>query len=172
MEAAGEGCVDEVRAAGGVIVRDGRVAVVHRPRYDDWSLPKGKADRGESDEACALREIEEETGLRCELVEELEHRGSPASVLQVRVQRHLQLDVRARAVASRLGARLWARLSSGLGFDKRRGLDLRGPSQPERSGADADLTRLRDNALSAVVAHECQRAGEDGFEDRAAEGAV
>jgi len=71
MEAAGEVGLDEIRAAGGVIVRDGRVVVVHRPKYDDWSLPKGKADAGESDEACALREIEEETGLRCELTEEL-----------------------------------------------------------------------------------------------------
>jgi 8-oxo-dGTP diphosphatase len=40
---------------------------VHRPRYDDWSLPKGKADPGESDEETALREVEEETGLRCTL---------------------------------------------------------------------------------------------------------
>jgi 8-oxo-dGTP diphosphatase len=32
---------EEVRAAGGVVLRDGQVAVVHRPRYDDWSLPKG-----------------------------------------------------------------------------------------------------------------------------------
>ena len=71
MEAAGEGDVEEVRAAGGVIVRDGKVVVVHRPKYDDWSLPKGKCDSGESDEACALREIEEETGLSCELGEEL-----------------------------------------------------------------------------------------------------
>jgi 8-oxo-dGTP pyrophosphatase MutT (NUDIX family) len=44
---------------------------VHRPRYDDWSLPKGKALDGESDEACALREVEEETGLRCALEFEL-----------------------------------------------------------------------------------------------------
>jgi 8-oxo-dGTP diphosphatase len=61
-----------VRAAGGVIQRTGpngspEVLLVHRPRYDDWSLPKGKALPGESDEDCALREIEEETGLRCEL---------------------------------------------------------------------------------------------------------
>src|SRR4051794_19530784 len=61
----------EVRAAGGVVVRDGTVAVVHRPRYDDWSLPKGKLDRGETWEEAALREVEEETGLRCRLGEEL-----------------------------------------------------------------------------------------------------
>ncbi|HEV2770779.1 MAG TPA: NUDIX domain-containing protein, partial [Solirubrobacteraceae bacterium] len=59
----------QVCAAGGVVVRDGRLAVVHRPRYDDWSLPKGKLDAGESWEGCALREVEEETGLRCTLGE-------------------------------------------------------------------------------------------------------
>ena len=86
MEAAGEGGLDEVRAAGGVIVRDGKVLVVHRPKYDDWSLPKGKCDAGESDEACALREVEEETGLRCELGSELstthyrDHKGRPKRV--------------------------------------------------------------------------------------------
>jgi 8-oxo-dGTP diphosphatase len=63
---------DEIRAAGGVVVRDGRIAVVHRPRYDDWSLPKGKLDPGETWEQAALREVEEETGLRCRLEEELE----------------------------------------------------------------------------------------------------
>ena len=57
-----------IRAAGGVVVRDGRVLLVHRPKYDDWSLPKGKCHDGEADEECALREVEEETGLRCEIV--------------------------------------------------------------------------------------------------------
>jgi 8-oxo-dGTP pyrophosphatase MutT (NUDIX family) len=64
-----------VRAAGGVVVRDGHagpeVLVVHRPKYDDWTFPKGKAEPGETDEACALREVEEETGLACELEDEL-----------------------------------------------------------------------------------------------------
>jgi 8-oxo-dGTP diphosphatase len=61
----------EVHAAGGVVLRDGRVAIVHRPKYDDWSLPKGKLEPGESFEEAALREVEEETGLRCELDGEL-----------------------------------------------------------------------------------------------------
>jgi 8-oxo-dGTP diphosphatase len=60
-----------VRAAGGLVVRDGKVLLVHRPKYDDWSFPKGKCEDGESDESCALREVEEETGLRCELREGL-----------------------------------------------------------------------------------------------------
>lgn len=64
-----------VRAAGGVVTRTAggtiEVLLVHRPAYDDWTFPKGKAEAGETDEACALREVEEETGLRCELGEEL-----------------------------------------------------------------------------------------------------
>ena len=61
-----------VRAAGGVVTRtlpsgNAEILLVHRPRYDDWTLPKGKALPGETDEECALREVEEETGLRCEL---------------------------------------------------------------------------------------------------------
>jgi 8-oxo-dGTP diphosphatase len=60
-----------VRAAGGVMVRDGHIALVHRPKYDDWSLPKGKLDGDESWEDAALREVWEETGMRCALREEL-----------------------------------------------------------------------------------------------------
>jgi 8-oxo-dGTP diphosphatase len=60
-----------VRAAGGVIERDGSVLLVHRPKYDDWSFPKGKLEHGETWEQCALREVEEETGLRCAIGEEL-----------------------------------------------------------------------------------------------------
>jgi 8-oxo-dGTP diphosphatase len=63
--------VERVEAAGGVVIRDGLVALVHRPRYDDWALPKGKLDPGESFEDAALREVIEETGLRCRLVREL-----------------------------------------------------------------------------------------------------
>ena len=83
----------EVCAAGGVVVRggetadgdrggvaapaglsvpaDSKVLIVHRPRYDDWSLPKGKLDPGEGWLEAALREVEEETGLKCEPREEL-----------------------------------------------------------------------------------------------------
>jgi 8-oxo-dGTP diphosphatase len=69
----------EVKAAGGVVWRRGadriELAVAHRPRYDDWSLPKGKLNRGESWEDAALREVEEEIGLRCRLGEELDPVG-------------------------------------------------------------------------------------------------
>jgi 8-oxo-(d)GTP phosphatase len=51
-----------IRAAGAVLHRDGLVAVVHRPQYDDWTLPKGKLDPGEDERAAAVREVEEETG--------------------------------------------------------------------------------------------------------------
>jgi 8-oxo-dGTP pyrophosphatase MutT (NUDIX family) len=80
-----------VRAAGGVVTRPAagggvEVLVVHRPRYDDWSLPKGKAEPGERDEDAALREVEEETGYRCTLGPELptvryeDRRGRPKQV--------------------------------------------------------------------------------------------
>ena len=62
---------DRVDAAGGVVERDGRVLLVHRPRYDDWTFPKGKLDPGESFEDAALREVQEETGVRCTLDREL-----------------------------------------------------------------------------------------------------
>jgi 8-oxo-dGTP diphosphatase len=62
----------EVKAAGGVVIGDdGLVVLVHRPRYDDWAFPKGKLDKGETWEDAALREVEEETGLRCRLGDEL-----------------------------------------------------------------------------------------------------
>ena len=66
----------EVQAAGGVVTRQGadgalEVALVHRPKYGDWSLPKGKLDPGESFEDAAVREVHEETGMRCGLEREL-----------------------------------------------------------------------------------------------------
>jgi len=51
-----------------VVFRPGRqVLLVHRPRYDDWSFPKGKLDRGEHATAAAVREVAEETGLHVRL---------------------------------------------------------------------------------------------------------
>jgi 8-oxo-dGTP pyrophosphatase MutT (NUDIX family) len=66
----------EVEAAGGVVTRptidgDVEVLVVHRPKHGDWSLPKGKLEHGESFEHAAVREVEEETGVRCTLGPEL-----------------------------------------------------------------------------------------------------
>jgi len=75
-----------VRAAGGVILRDGRVALVHRPKYDDWSLPKGKLEPDEAWEQAARREVLEETGIACRLgtdlgtVRYLDRHGRPKTV--------------------------------------------------------------------------------------------
>lgn len=68
--------VSVMRAAGGVVVRRSRtgereIAIIHRPEYDDWTLPKGKIEADETPEDCALREVREETGLRCDLVQPL-----------------------------------------------------------------------------------------------------
>lgn len=64
-----------VLAAGGVVWRPGdrgvEVCLVHRPKYGDWTFPKGKVDPGEHVEEAARREVAEETGLRCELGAEL-----------------------------------------------------------------------------------------------------
>lgn len=80
-----------MEAAGGVVWRDGAdgdrtVLLVHRPRYDDWTLPKGKLDAGEEADAAALREVQEETGLGCALgpalptVAYTDHHGRPKRV--------------------------------------------------------------------------------------------
>jgi 8-oxo-dGTP diphosphatase len=64
-----------VRAAGGIVWRRGRrgpeVVLVHRLAYDDWSFPKGKLERGEDETSAALREVQEETGLRVRLGDDL-----------------------------------------------------------------------------------------------------
>jgi 8-oxo-(d)GTP phosphatase len=59
---------DRIRSAGAVVWRPGEtgheIALVHRPRYDDWSFPKGKREPGEHLLLTAVREVAEETGLR------------------------------------------------------------------------------------------------------------
>jgi 8-oxo-dGTP pyrophosphatase MutT (NUDIX family) len=80
-----------VRAAGGLVWRAGEsgaieIVLVHRPRYDDWTFPKGKLEPGEDEESAAVREVEEETGLRCRLGAEiaetsyLDGKGRPKTV--------------------------------------------------------------------------------------------
>jgi polyphosphate kinase len=73
---AGGGERTVVRAGGGVVWRrnergEPQVLLVHRAALADWTFPKGKVEAGESEERCALREVEEETGLRCALDVEL-----------------------------------------------------------------------------------------------------
>jgi 8-oxo-dGTP diphosphatase len=62
-----------IRAAGGIVWwRSGRrlrLALVHRPKYGDWSLPKGKLQAGESWQAAALREVREEIGCEARLMD-------------------------------------------------------------------------------------------------------
>jgi 8-oxo-dGTP diphosphatase len=96
-----------VRAAGGVVRRRvgrlGRrrveVIVIHRPRYDDWSFPKGKLDDGEGFEAAALREVEEETGLACRLLDDLGETRYPDRRGRPKVVRYWLMEPAAPAVA-------------------------------------------------------------------------
>lgn len=75
------GCVVWRRAGANI-----EVLLIHRPRYDDWSLPKGKREAGEDDLACALREVEEETsvvgvlGAELETVYYKDHKGRDKTV--------------------------------------------------------------------------------------------
>jgi 8-oxo-dGTP pyrophosphatase MutT (NUDIX family) len=108
-----------VRAAGGVIerTRDGtrEILLVHRPRYDDWTLPKGKAEPGESDEACALREVEEETGLVCDLHRQVavsEYRDSAGRTKRVRYFAMTPHDETSARPQNEVDAVAW------LGFDE------------------------------------------------------
>jgi 8-oxo-dGTP pyrophosphatase MutT (NUDIX family) len=85
-----------VRAAGGIVVRGGErgpeVLLAHRPKYDDWSFPKGKAEAGETDEECAAREVAEEVGIHAQVGPELgrtqyrDGRGRPKEVVYFRVE--------------------------------------------------------------------------------------
>ena len=69
----------DVVAAGAVVLRGDEVLLVHRPKYDDWSFPKGKLDRGEHALSAAVREVEEETGLRVRLGRPLSDQHYPVN---------------------------------------------------------------------------------------------
>ena len=75
-----------IMAAGGILERAGEILLVQRPRYADWSLPKGKLDKGETPLQAALREVREETGYRAKALRfagafGYEVKGAPKVVL-------------------------------------------------------------------------------------------
>jgi len=88
--ALGELAAEHIRAAGGLVWRPGaegvELALVHRPAYDDWSFPKGKLFDGESELDAAIREVEEEVGVRCLIgrdlgtISYLDGKGRPKTV--------------------------------------------------------------------------------------------
>ena len=113
-----------VRGAGGILLRKaGRkrleVATVHRPGRDDWSLPKGKLERGETFAECALREVWEETGYRCELgpfagcTEYVDRRGRPKIVAYWRLEpaRGVRFSDRGRPQADEVDEVRWMELA-------------------------------------------------------------
>jgi len=138
----------EVRAAGGVVCRDVVVAdeqgetrpgveiiLVHRPRYDDWSFPKGKLDKGESFEDAAVREVAEETGLVCTLGRELpstEYVDAKGRLKLVRYWAMRVVGVEPWAPGDEVDRRLWATLDD----------------------AGAMLTYAHDRALLDLLRHE------------------
>jgi 8-oxo-dGTP diphosphatase len=128
--------VTTIRAAGGLICRttaDGAVEilVVHRPAYDDWSFPKGKLEPGEGEEDAAVREVEEETGLRCRLDRE------------VTTTRYRDARGRTKTVRYWLMTPIGGRLEAANEIDDARFVPL--------SDAAALLTYRRDRELLAEV---------------------
>ncbi|MCM0621561.1 NUDIX hydrolase [Nocardioides bruguierae] len=84
--AATQASTAETTAAGCVVLRKGGdVLLVHRPKYDDWSFPKGKVDPGEHPVATAVREVEEETGLTVHLGARLADQTYPVAAGRKRV---------------------------------------------------------------------------------------
>lgn len=126
-----------IRAAGVVLLRDGQVCVLHRPRQDDWSLPKGKLDAGENEVQAARRETIEETGSDVVL-------GLPLTT------QSYQVDGRPKTVHYWVGRER----SGGPGFSPNKEIDELRWVSPERAAAmltyprDADLVR---EALAAPV---------------------
>ncbi|MFF4651858.1 NUDIX hydrolase [Streptomyces sp. NPDC001380] len=111
------------------------VALVHRPKYDDWSMPKGKLEAGEDALAAALREVREETGLGC----------VPGAELPVR-----RYWVRGRPKE----VRYWAAVPSGGAFAPNREVDRLEwlPAAAARARLTHDHDRVLVDALLAVLA--------------------
>ncbi|MFD8700991.1 NUDIX hydrolase [Kitasatospora sp. NPDC059648] len=143
--AAGTGRAPVVLAAGAVLWLPGkpkpsgrlgrpRIAVIHRPKYDDWSLPKGKLDPGEGVVEAALREVAEETGFRCLLGPEL-----PAQ--------HYLAQGRPKEV------RYWAAVPTGGAFRPNREVDRLEwlPAGKARARLTHDRDRLLVDALLAIL---------------------
>lgn len=107
-------------------LRKPRIALIHRPKYDDWSLPKGKLMAGETPWQAALREVEEETGLVCRLLAPL-----PAQ--------HYRAQGRPKEV------RYWAAVPVRGEFRPNREVDRMKWLKPEK--ARAKLTHARDREL-------------------------
>jgi 8-oxo-dGTP diphosphatase len=134
----------EVKASGGVVYRRGdgglEFLAVHRPRYDDWSLPKGKLDAGESWEDAAVREVEEETGLRCALGAELSPTSYRDNKDRFKVVRYWLMEA----------------TGDGPGFEPNDEVDtlewVPAPAAPERLtyARDADLVREAIERLGAT----------------------
>ena len=98
---------DMIVAAGGVVLQNGRVLLVHRPRYNDWSLPKGKLDDGESPLETAIREVREETGYEVEPGEFVGScgyivKGQPKTVLYWAMTPRKQFEIEDREEVSEL----------------------------------------------------------------------
>lgn len=157
---------EPVRAAGGVVWRPGgdggrEVLLVHRDRHDDWTLPKGKADEDESDEACALREVEEETGLVCELGPELASTSYMVEARRPKTVRYWAMrPVAGEAVASNeVDAVRWLPLEEArdlLTYDRDRAvldsLAVHGDLRPWLEQLEAGLTGTEAFATVAYLA--------------------
>jgi len=103
-----------IRAAGGVVLRPGgtgtELLVIHRRRYDDWTLPKGKLEEDESWREGALREVREETGYAVEIerfagATAYEVKGDPKVVVYFRM--HCVRSERAALDASEVATATW-----------------------------------------------------------------
>ncbi|MFB7127949.1 NUDIX hydrolase [Kitasatospora sp. NPDC056273] len=154
--AAGAGHGPVILAAGAVLWLPGRpkksgrlgrprIALVHRPKYDDWSLPKGKLEAGEGMAEAALREVREETGFHCLLGPELP-------------TQHYRVQGRPKEV------RYWAAVPSSGSFRPNREVDRLDwlPAGKARARLTHDQDRLLVDALLAVLGAEPVRAAGAG----------